>query len=256
LASVILGIAHNSWKQMVRDRIFYLVLLVACLMLGFSYLLAMLTIVESRKILLDFGFSAVSVASGLIAIYLGIVSVAKELDQRIIYCVVSKPISRAVYLVGKFLGATLVLLAVHALLSVNLLGILLVMDEPIPQGMAACFFLIFLETMILLALAFFFSTFSSTMLASGLAIAFFLIGRSNSSFLTLKDKAHSEEAKALARFIYYLSPNLERFNIRDVVAYGRPFPTEMLWVGPLYAGAFLLVCLSASVLIIRQRDLP
>ena len=86
--SVILGIALNSWKQMVRDRIFYVVLIVAFFMLGFSYLLAMLTIIESRKILLDFGFSAVSLASGFTAIYIGVVSVAREIEQRPFYTVV------------------------------------------------------------------------------------------------------------------------------------------------------------------------
>ncbi|MGZ6359763.1 MAG: ABC transporter permease, partial [Bdellovibrionota bacterium] len=96
MLSVLFGIAFNSWKQMVRDRIFYVVLLMACLMLGFSYLLATLTIIESRKILLDFGFSAVSLSSAATAIYIGIVSMAREIEQRTIYSVVSKPISRSV----------------------------------------------------------------------------------------------------------------------------------------------------------------
>ena len=93
--SVLLAIGFNSWKQMVRDRVFYVVLVAALLMIGFSYLLATLTIVESRKILLDFGFSAVSIASGMTALYIGIVSVAREIEQRTIYSVVTKPISRS-----------------------------------------------------------------------------------------------------------------------------------------------------------------
>jgi Cu-processing system permease protein len=256
MLSIILGIALNSWKQMVRDRIFYVALIVAFLMLGFSYLLATLTIVESRKILLDFGFSAISVASGFTAIFIGVVAVAREIEQRTIYTVVSKPISRAAYLIGKFLGSALVVAVAHVLLSVNLVGILWLAGEPVPAGFAPCLFLVLLESLLLLGFAFLCSSFASSMLAAGLCVAFFLIGRSNSSFLLMGEKALSSGTKAVAKFFYYVSPNLERFNIRDVVAYGRPYPEEMLWVGLLYCAAYLLICLSASCLILRSRDLP
>jgi len=256
MLSVLVGIALNSWKQMVRDRIFYVVLIVAFLMLGFSYLLATLTIVESRKILLDFGFSAVSIASGFTAVYIGIVAVAREIEQRTIYTVVSKPISRSTYLLGKFIGSLCVLAASHVLLSFNIVAILWLMGEAVPTGFVACLFLIFLETVVLLSFAFLCSSFTSSMLSIGLTVGFFLIGRSNSSFQTLGERALSEGGRALARGLYYIAPNLERFNIRDVVAYGRAFPQEMLWVGLAYSAAYVLVCLCASCLIIRSRDLP
>jgi Cu-processing system permease protein len=256
MLSVILGIALNSWKQMVRDRIFYVVLIVACLMLGFSYLLATLTIVESRKILLDFGFSAVSIASGMTAVYIGIVSVAREIEQRTIYTIVSKPISRTTYLLGKFLGSLMVVGATHLLLSLNVAMILWLMGEAIPHGFTACLFLVFLESAILLGFAFLCSSFTSSMLSAGITAAFFLIGRSNSSFQVMAEKALTSGTRGLAKALYYISPNLERFNIRDVVAYERPFPHEMLGIGLLYAAAYILVCITASCIIIQKRDLP
>jgi len=256
MLSVVFGIAFNSWKQMVRDRIFYVVLLVAFLMLGFSYLLATLTIIESRKILLDFGFSAISLASGFTAVYIGIVAVAREIEQRTIYTVVSKPISRAFYLLGKFIGSLLVLAVSHILLSLNVIGILWLMGESVPPGFFPCLFLIFLETVVLLGFAFLCSSFTSSILAVGLTVGFFLIGRSNSSFLLMSEKALSSGTKSLAKILYYISPNLERFNIRDVVAYGRPYPEEMVWIGLMYCVAYVSICLSASCIIIRARDLP
>jgi len=256
MLSVLFGIALNSWKQMVRDRIFYVVLIMACLMVGFSYLLATLTIIESRKILLDFGFSALSLASGATAIYIGIVSMAREIEQRTIYTVVSKPISRSVYLLGKFLGSFAVLSVTHLLLSLNIMGVLWLMGEPIPDGFTACLFLIFLETLILLAFAFLCSAFTSSMLAAGFTAAFFLIGRSNPSFQLMAQKALTGGTRAVATFLYYVTPNLERFNLRDVVAYGRTYPAEMVPIGTLYAAAYVLVCLSGACLVLRGRDLP
>jgi ABC-type transport system involved in multi-copper enzyme maturation permease subunit len=256
MLSVLYGIALNSWKQMVRDRIFYVVLIVACLMLGFSYLLAMLTIAESRKILLDFGFAAVSLASALTAIYVGIVAVAREIEQRTVYCILSKPISRPAYLLGKFLGSMAVVGATHLLLSLNLAAILWVMGEAALDGYIACLFLGYLESLILLALAFLLSSFAGSMVAAGGSAAFFLIGRSNSSFQTMAEKGLSPGGRGFARFLYLGMPNLERFNIRDVVAYGRPYPPEMLPNGVLYAAAYVIACLAASCLILRRRDLP
>lgn len=256
MLSVILGIALNSWKQMVRDRIFYVVLIVACLMLGFSYLLATLTIVESRKILLDFGFSAVSVASGITAVYIGIVSVAREIEQRTIYTIVSKPISRSTYLLGKFFGSLAVVAGAHVLLSLNIVAILWAMGEAIPQGFTACLYLIFLESAILLGVAFLCSSFASSILAAGITAAFFLIGRSNSSFQVMAEKGLTAGTRGVAHVLYLFTPNLERFNIRDVVAYERPFPHEMIWVGLAYTVAYVTVCLAASCFIIQKRDLP
>lgn len=256
MIAVLYGIAVNSWKQMVRDRIFYVALIMAFFTLGFSYLLATLTIVESRKILLDFGFSAVSLASGMTAVYIGIVSLAREIEQRTIYTVVSKPISRSTYVVGKFLGALAVMAVTHVMLSLNVAGILWLTGESLPDGFTACLFLVFLETSILLAFAFLCSTFTSSMLAAGFTIAFFLIGRSNGSFQAMAAKALTSGSRAVANFLYYATPNLERFNIRDVVAYGRPYPPEMLPIGLLYAVAYVTVCLCVACLLLSRRDLP
>jgi Cu-processing system permease protein len=256
MISILYGIALNSWKQMVRDRIFYVALIVAFLTLGFSYLLATLTIVESRKILLDFGFSAISLASGMTAVYIGIVSMAREVEQRTIYTVVSKPISRSTYVLGKFFGSLAVVAVTHVLLSLNVLGVLYLMGEQAPDGFTACLFLIFLETTILLAFAFLCSTFTSSMLAAGITAAFFLIGRSNGSFQAMSEKALTTGARTVANFLYFATPNLERFNIRDVVAYGRPYPAEMLPYGLLYATAYVTACLALGCFLLSRRDLP
>lgn len=256
MPSVIFGIALNTWKQMVRDRIFYVVLVVAFIILGFSYLLASLSIIEQRKVLLDFCFSAISIASGFTAVYIGIVAVAREIEQRTIYTIVSKPVSRSTYLLGKFVGCLFVLAASHTLLSLNVIAVLWLMGEAPPPGFTACVFLVFLESSILLGFAFLSSSFTTSMVAVALTVAFFLIGRSVSSFQVMSERALTPGTKAFSKVLYYVAPNLERFNIRDVVAYGRPYPEEMLWLGIAYAAAYLLVCISASCMIISARDLP
>lgn len=253
---MMLVIARGTWRQFVRDRVFYLAFFVAALLVAFSYLLASLTIVESRKILLDFGFAALSAAGVCIALYLGVVAVAREIENRIIYTIVSKPISRSTYLLGKFFGAAAVLGAAQALLSVSLVFVLWAAGESVPPGYLACCSLIFLENLLVLSFAILVSIPFSSLMATGLSVAFFLIGRSSVSIETMAAKAQTLEAKLFSRGLYYVFPNLERFNLRDVVAYGQPFPAEMIPISAAYAAAYCAACLAIALLVFNKRDLP
>lgn len=249
-------IARGTWRQFVRDKIFYLAFFVAALLVGFSYLLATLTIVESRKILLDFGFAALSMAGFCIALYLGVAAVAREIESRTIYTIVSKPISRSTYLLGKFFGAAAVLGAAQAILSAALILILKASGESAPAGFFACSGLIFLENLVVLSFAILVSIPFSSVMATGLTVAFFLIGRSSASIEMMAGKAEDPGLRLFARGLYYAFPNLERFNLRDVVAYGQAFPGEMIPVALAYAVAYSAACLALALIIFRRRDLP
>jgi ABC-type transport system involved in multi-copper enzyme maturation permease subunit len=249
-------LAQSTWRQFVRDRVFYLAFFVAALLVAFSYLLATLTIVESRKILLDFGFAALSLAGVCIAIYLGIAAIAREIENRTIYTIVSKPVSRRAYLLGKFIGSAAVLAVTQLLLSAALAMILKMAGEDLPPGFAQCCGLIFLENLIVLSFAILVSIPFSSVMAGALSIAFFLVGRSSVSIDMMAQKAESAEVKVFAGVLYYVFPNLERFNLRDVVAYGQPFPAEMIPLALSYAAAYTAVCLVAAILVLGRRDLP
>jgi ABC-type transport system involved in multi-copper enzyme maturation permease subunit len=253
---MLLMIALGTWRQFARDRIFYLAFFVAALLVAFSYLLATLTIVESRKILLDFGFAALSVTGVCIAIYLGVAAVAREIENRTIYTIVSKPISRPTYLLGKLLGAAAVLGAAQVLLSLALVFILWAAGESLPEGFVTCCGFIFLENLLVLSFASLVSIPFSSVMAMGLSVAFFLIGRSSVSLEMMANKAEAPAVRAFARGLYYVFPNLERFNLRDVVAYGQPFPGEMIPLALAYAAAYGTACLALALFIFRKRDLP
>jgi ABC-type transport system involved in multi-copper enzyme maturation permease subunit len=250
------AIASTTFKGFARDKIFYGVLVIAALVISFSFLISTLTFVETRKILLDFGFTAVSFSGIAVAIFVGVSAVAKEIENRTIYSVLTKPISRWEYLLGKFLGCVLVLIVVHITISAILAGVLLTAGEGFPAGLLPCFFLMLLESTIILSVAILFSVNSDSFLSGCFSFAFFLIGRSNASLQTLSAKAGSSFLKTVFKGIYWLSPNLERYNLRDVVAYGKPYPQEMLPWGALYCGIYIILALALSSWRFRQRDLP
>jgi Cu-processing system permease protein len=253
---VILAISISTWKEFVRDKIFFIVLIVALFILGFSSFLSTLTIIENRKIMLDFGFAAASLAGLATAVFLGVVSMAREIENRTIYTILTKPVSRTSYVIGKFIGSSAVLFAVHVFLSVTIWAILFSIGEDPPQGFTSCMALMFLENLILLSVAFLLSSISSSLVSAGITISIFLIGRGSVSFQLLAEKALSDEVKFLANAIYLIFPNLERFNLREVVAYGKPFPESMIWIGLAYSFAYILFSISSCCLIFQKRDLP
>ncbi len=252
----IFQIALQTWKSFVRDRIFYAVIVVAFLMLGFSYLLATLTIIESRKILLDFGFAAVSLSGAVISIFVGIQSVAKEISNRTIYTIISKPISRHEYIIGKFFGATAIVAGIHLSLASVVCFILRTSQEEFPSGILSCFTLITMENIIVLSTACVFSVFTSSFLAASFTFAIFLIGRSSTALCVLSQRASTGEVRSIAKVLYIIMPNLERYNIRDVVAYGKPYPAEIPWQAGFYFILYISFSISITSLIFQKRELP
>lgn len=250
------NIAINTWKEFVRDRIFYINIIGALFILGFSYLLSSLTIVENRKIMLDFAFAAASLCGVASAIFLGVVAMAREIENRIIYTILSKPVSRTAYILGKYVGSAMVLFVIHIVFALTILGILFLSGEKVPDGFVSCIFLIFLENLLLLAVAFFFSSVTNSLLSTGITVSVFLIGRSTYGIQQIIQKDVGEGVKILLQGVYYVFPNLERFNLRDVVAYNKPFPEEMIWLGSLYCLLYVVLAISACGLVFQKRDLP
>ncbi len=250
------SISIATFKGFVRDRILYGVLLFAVLFLGFSYTLSMLTIIEERKILLDFGLSAISISGMILGIFLGVVSIAKEIENRTIYTIISKPLSRTEYVIGKYLGALAILAIVHVLLSTTLVGVTKLLDEGLPSGLPDCFLLLFCESAILLAIASFFSVFTNSFLAGTFSFTIFLVGRSNTALNALAQKSQSHVLSGIFKFVYWASPNLERFNIRDLVAYGKPYPHEMISRGLIYCILYICFSISLASWTLSRKDLP
>ena len=255
-SSSIFSISYQTIRSIIRDRLVNATLVLSLIFVGFSNYLSTLTIIEERKILLDFGFSAISICSIAIAIFLGVTVVGKEIEKRTIYTVLSKPVSRTGYLVGKFLGGTLVNAGIVLMNSLLLVGILFYQGLEMPAGFWATIYLIILESIIVFALGMCLSLFTSSLiLASSLTLAGFLLGRSNPSLRKMGESSHTSVWTKLFRVLSDLFPNLDRYNIREVVAYGKPYPEVMLSTSTIYFGCYVLLLLSLSVYLFYRKDL-
>ena len=183
------AIAINVFRESVRDKVFYNLVLFALLMTASSYLLGQLTAGQDVKIIKDLGLAATSMFGLFIAVFIGIGLVSKEVERRSIYSLIAKPVSRAQLVLGKYCGLTLTLAVNMVVMAVALYAVLGYLAWGVPADMRAAWdapaldpallkalALLFAELMLVTALALFFSTFSSPMLSAVLTFGLYIVG--------------------------------------------------------------------------------
>jgi ABC-type transport system involved in multi-copper enzyme maturation permease subunit len=249
----VLSIALNTFRENLRDKLLYNLLIFALLMIGSSLLLMRLTLGEFHRLLLDIGLGSVNIFSVLIAIFVGIGLVSKEIDKKTIYTIVSKPVARFEFLLGKFFGLTITLLVNMVILTAGLLAVLIAQSVPIEAVLFKAIGLILLECMVVTAVALLCSTFTSATLSAIFTLAIYVIGH-----LTADLKTFGQKMDGLGRSVlegmYYLLPNLERFNLKGNVTHHIDVPLNELVLIVAYGMAYAAFLLLLASVIFQRRD--
>jgi ABC-type transport system involved in multi-copper enzyme maturation permease subunit len=248
------AIAFNTFKEAIRDRILYLLLFFALICIAFSRLLALLTIGDRVKIIKDVGLASISLFGALMAILIGTGLVYKEIDKKTIYTLLSKPIHRYQFLLGKFFGLILTLFIMLLLMSIIFLALIFFHTFSIEWQMLIAILYIFLELCLITSVALLFSCFSTPILSSIFTLAFYLIGHTAWGLETLIEKIKPGLGKVLAQGLYHFLPDLENFNFRIEVVHNLPIPASIFLYSTLYGVFYSLFVLTIAFLIFRKRD--
>ena len=248
------AIALNTFKEAIKDRILYLVFFFAAVCLLFSHLLALLTVGDQIKIVSDVGLAAISLFGALMAILIGTGLVYKEIDKKTIFSLLSKPIHRYQFLLGKFFGLILTLLVIISLMTVIFLFVIFLHSFQIEWRMFVAIFMIFIELSLITSVAILFSTFSTPILSSVFTLAFYLIGHLSWGLETLIKKIQSGFLITLAQISYTLLPDLENFNYKTEIVHHLPVPANALLLSTLYGVAYTAFILALAMFIFRKRD--
>lgn len=247
-------IALNAFRESLRDKILYNLVLFAGLLIGLSVLLADLTITEHHKMIADMGLAAINLIGVVIAIFIGISLVNKEIERRTIYTIMARPISRTIFIMGKYFGLALTLFVNLAIMLAVFLVTLWLYQAQIGLPLFQAVLLIFVEILVVTSIALFFSTFSSSTLSAILTLGIYVIGHLTTDLRSVAAKSESGAARALVDVLYYLSPNLEMLNIKGQAALGIPvtlsYEVTAVAHGLLYVG-FLL---TSACVIFQRRD--
>ncbi|MCA9519828.1 MAG: ABC transporter permease [Myxococcales bacterium] len=265
------AVALNSFRESSRNRIFYGLLATAILFILSSLLVANLTVPEARtRVLLNYGAFSISLFGVVIAIVMGVIQVHKEIDKKTVFSILTRPLSRGSFIVGKFVGMALILLVALLVLAAVWVAALLI-DAALQRGVLTTveiapqlaiipgvLLLIFVEQLVIASFAVFFSSFSSPILGGVFTVGFFFLGRSVSFLLQLAERGKgvmkSPLAKSLARAFSAIFPDLSSFNLSQELVQAVKVPALYLWHATAYGACYVVIFLIASIFLFNRRE--
>ena len=250
----VMTIALNTFRETIRNRILLNILLFAIGLILLSLVVGEWSMNNQIRVIKDFGLSAMSIFGLLIAIFIGIRLMVQELEQRTIYVLASKPINRWQIVVGKYLGLGLTLAANVVLMSLTLAFTNLVMEGTVDLGMIPAIGLLYVEILLIVAFALFFSTIMSPTLASLSTFAIFTIGHITDFLREYTELYPDKGFHGLLKAIYYIMPNLENLNLKMAAVGHLERPPHAFEYGLLYGTAYIGIVLLLSVFAFNRKD--
>lgn len=260
-------VAGASFKESVRDRVPYTMVVFAVLMIAASYLISELTAGQDLKIIKDLGLAAMSIFGLVIAVFIGIGLVSKEVERKSVFGLLTKPVTRAQFILGKYLGLVTTLTVNLTVMTVAYYAVLFYMDATATPTMRAgwaapaldprqlvAIVLVMGELALVTAVALLFSTFSSPLLSALLTLGLWVAGHFNGDLRQFEQVVEQPAVAWVARTLYYVLPNLAPFNVKSEVVYGMPVSASHVVLTLLYAAVYIAALLLAAVAIFRRRD--
>lgn len=253
----ILTIARNAFREAVRDRVLYNLVLFVLLLTAAAIFLGELSAAQEAKIIVDMGLSASLIFGVFIAIFVGTGLVYKEIERRTIYAIFSKPVRRGEFLVGKYLGLCATLFVNVAVMGVGIaLALVFVKGgyDPLIKSVFPAVALIYFELLILVAVAILFSSFSTPALSALLTFAIFIIGHFSADLKSFAASTGTVAARVFFGALYYLLPNLANYSYITPAAHGNTPSLPSFLVAVLYALCYIAALLAISTLIFNRRN--
>jgi len=253
--STIFIIAKNTFKLEIRDKILYAILGFGILYVVVMSFMAQL-VLQELPMVKSFGLLGIYFFTAVVALFLGTTSFYKDVDQKIVYFILAKPVSRAQFVIGKFLGLCCVVLFASAILAVAYVIVVVCASGGFDAVGLLAITMQFLEMALFLAFAIFVTTFSSSLLSIVYTSAVFFAGHIVSSLVTDAQAMGIGGIKFLIiKVLYYILPNLEKFNIRDIAVHPVAVPFLSFFLALCYAAAYIVFLLFAAIWIFEKKEL-
>lgn len=253
----IVHIASNTFREAVRDRVLYNLIAFALLLSGAAILVGQISIDIERLVVVDLGLTAVSLFGIVIAIFIGIGLVSKEIEKRTLYTVLSRPVRRWEFIVGKFFGLAGTLVVNTFFMAIGVFGALLYVAHKFSAADASilvALYFIILEFLIVCALALLFSSFSSPLLSAVFAFALFVIGSFAEDLRGFAAMTHGF-TRWISTAAAYLVPNFSALNVISAVAHEQHVGAQLILQNTFYALFYTAMALCGAVLIFERRNL-
>jgi ABC-type transport system involved in multi-copper enzyme maturation permease subunit len=248
------ALAVNTFREAIRNKLLYTLLGFGILMIGAGVLLASLSYVEVDEILQDTGMGAIRFFSAGIAIFVGIGLIHNEVDRRTIFTILSKPVSRSEFLVGKWAGLTLTVWLQLVLMTLAFAAVSAAAGAPLSFDHATAIALIGLELMVLVAIATLFSAFTTPILSALFTIGLWMIGHLSRDLRALGEQSDLDSVSTATALLFAVMPDFEVFNKTLEAVHGLAIPAGEVWMAVVYALGYTICTLIIGSMIFSRRD--
>jgi|WetSurMetagenome_2_1015567.scaffolds.fasta_scaffold193453_1 Cu-processing system permease protein len=248
-------ISLNTFKETIRNNVVYLVLFFVVVLIVLSVSFGDWSVFARIQVIEDFGLATMSISGLLVAVFIGVGMLSKEISSKTVYHVLTKPVARHQFVIGKFAGLFSVLILNYAVMSFFFVATLLFFGAHVGWTHFSAIVCIGTEMAVIISAALFFSTFTSSMLAALFSIAFYCAGHLNDLISVGFVSKSWNLFHLVLKILYYLLPNLEHFNIRNHVVYHSALPADYTFFAVAYGCLYVVLFLTLSCVIFRKRDL-
>ena len=251
-------VAWNTFREAVRDRVLYNLVFFALLMMAAAIVVGEVSIGMEEIVIVSLGLSAISVIGLLIAVFIGVGLVSKEMDKRTLYALLAKPVRRWEFLLGKFGGLLLTLTVNTAAMALGLFGALLYVKHALVREDAAVLvavYFVLLKLAIVVALAMLFSCYTTPLLAILFTAGLYVSGLFVKEMRSFHSDTTAPAVQAFLRWLSYLLPNFENFDVMGSAAHGRTVPAALILQNTGYAALYCAIVLAAAAAIFSRRNL-
>ena len=249
------AIAYNVFRETVRDKILYIVLLYLAVMAGAVLLIPDIANGAEVTVVLNIGLAGINILALLVAAFIGPNLINKEIEKRTMYLLVAKPISRAELIVGKHVGLSVLISLLLAIMAPIYMGGAAMLQTDLPYGsLGLAILFIFLEQVVILGVAILFGVITSSLLATLLTLALYVMGHLSQTLLQFTNNMDASLNKSLLQGLFLILPDFTRLNLKNDAIYAQlPTPADMGF-SALYGLCYAVALLAIAVIVFSRRQ--
>ena len=249
----VLGIARYTFIEILRNKVWYVLVLFSGILIVSTLLLGSLGGEQKVRMILDLGLAAIETISFLSTVFAAVTLVLEEMESRTLYLILTRPVARSVFIAGRFLGLVGIMTGAFLVKSAALAALLAAVHVPLDLHFGLSLLFSWEKIVVITAAALVFSLFStSTASALTFTVFFWIMGHFSREILFLAHKASQPALTFFCKTFYYVFPNFETMNIRDIPP--EIYNVHWLWAAGGYGLAYTGVCLALTALLFRKKE--
>ena len=250
----VVAIAVNTFKETIRDRVLAVIVVFALLMIVGGIWLGSISLGQQGRMMQDFGLVAVTAFGLIVAVFVAAGLVHKEVEKRTVFVLFSKPVSRAAFITGKFIGLCGTMGLVLAGMGGFLFLLVWLVAGDLSGMILVAVLMIYVQLLAIIAVTIFFSTLGSAILASVLGICVFVAGQLSHNVLSLTRLGHNAVTGGLSWIVYVIIPNFSAVDVKAGVVGESTLAWSQIGLWTAYLLAYVVVVLALATLVFRRKE--